>query len=61
MRILPIVSDDRELPEDAISDISLYIVGDFTTRSTNLQVIPEKTIYKVGETARVLITLPFTG
>ncbi len=32
-----------------------------TLRDSTLRVIPEKTVYKMGETARVLIQVPFTG
>ncbi len=59
-RVLPITPPEYTPPPETISDISFYIVWDFTTKSYNLQVIPEKTIYSIGETARVLITLPFT-
>ena len=30
-------------------------------RDSTLRVIPERTIYKLGETAHVLIQVPFTG
>lgn len=30
-------------------------------KGSALRVIPEKTVYKPGETARVLVTVPFTG
>jgi uncharacterized protein YfaS (alpha-2-macroglobulin family) len=59
-RVFPIMPENVDPPSEMISDVSFYVVWDFTTRSHNLQVIPEKTVYKIGETARVLITLPFT-
>lgn len=61
LRTLPITDENVTLPETTLSNVSFYIVWDFTTRSHNLQVIPEKTIYKMWDTARVMITLPFTG
>lgn len=61
IRIKPLTQNDALIPEYAITENVLYIVGDFTTKSHNIQVIPEKTIYHLGETARVLITFPFTS
>ena len=61
LRILPIVTSG-EPPETSISDSVFYISGDFSTlRDSMLRVIPEKTIYKAGEMARVMIQVPFTG
>jgi uncharacterized protein YfaS (alpha-2-macroglobulin family) len=60
IRIKPITTNEEFLPEYAITENVIYIVWDFTTKSNNIQVIPEKTIYTIGETARVLITFPFT-
>ncbi len=61
LKVSPIVSSEITLPEYATTDVSLYVVWDFTTQNHNIELIPEKSVYSLGETARVLITLPFTG
>ncbi len=61
IRVLPLVSSG-EPPESSISDTIFYISGDLSSlRDNTLRVIPEKTIYKLWETAKVLIQVPFTG
>lgn len=60
-RTTPII-ESWEAPASSISDTIFYIAGDLSTLQDNtLRVIPDKTIYKAGETARVLIQTPFTG
>jgi alpha-2-macroglobulin len=59
MRTTPLLDD---VPESAIHETTFYITGDrMDSRDATLRVIPEKTVYKAGETARVLIQIPFTG
>ena len=61
IRIIP-VSENTSVPESSISDTIFYISGDYATmKSSTLRVVPERTIYKAWETARVLIQVPFTG
>jgi len=60
MKISPIVTSG-EAPESSISDTLFYISGNSSSLQTNtLRVIPERTVYKAGETARVMIEVPFT-
>lgn len=61
LRVSPIAKDTIEIPEYAISDTLLYIAGDVQNKNTALRVLPEKTVYRLGEKARVMITTPFTG
>lgn len=60
MRIIPVVSTG-EPPEGSITDTIFYVSGDMTTlKDSTLRVIPERTIYKSGEKARVIIQVPFS-
>lgn len=60
MRVLPILAGDP--PESSISDILFYISGDMSALKDNkLRVIMDKSIYKPGETAKLMIQVPFTG
>ncbi len=53
---------DGKVPEEMISDTLFYISGDTSSlKDSKLRVIPDKTIYQPGETAHVMIQLPFTG
>ncbi len=61
MKIRPKAEGITEPPESSVSDTLLYIAGDFDSKDTQLRVIPEKTVYRIGEKARVFITTPFTG
>lgn len=61
LRVIPITKNPDELPKESISETLVYITGDFISRDNLLRVIPEKTIYKNGETATVLITTPFSS
>lgn len=61
LRVIPITKKDIEIPKESISETLIYITGDFVSRDNLLRVIPEKTIYKNGETATVLITTPFAS
>ncbi len=48
-------------PESSITDTIFYVSGDMTTlKDSTLRVIPERTIYKAGEKARVMIQIPFS-
>jgi uncharacterized protein YfaS (alpha-2-macroglobulin family) len=61
MKITP-VTLSAEPPGESIFESIFYISGEnMTLRDSTLRVIPEKTVYKMGETARVLIQVPFTG
>lgn len=61
-RISPIALSGATVPDSAISETLFYIAGDMMgMRGNTLRVIPEKTVYKPGDTARVLVTVPFTG
>jgi alpha-2-macroglobulin len=60
MKITP--KSTSEVPSEAISDTIFYISGpSMDSRDNTLRVIPERTIYRVWETARVMIQVPFTG
>lgn len=61
LQIVPKSESKEAPPETSISDTLLYITGDFVNKDTQLRVIPEKTVYRIGEKARVFITTPFTG
>lgn len=61
VKIRPKAEGITEPPESSVSDTLLYIAGDFDSKDTQLRVIPEKTVYRIGEKARVFITTPFTG
>jgi hypothetical protein len=61
LHIEPIRADDITVPDTAMSDSLLYITGNFVSRDSQLRVIPERTVYHDGETARVLITTPFSS
>jgi uncharacterized protein YfaS (alpha-2-macroglobulin family) len=61
VRVSPYLSDTTEIPEYAISDTLLYLAGDFQNKNADLRVVNEKTVYRIGEKARVMITTPFTG
>jgi alpha-2-macroglobulin len=59
MRVSPNIESP---PEKSISDTLFYITGGpVTLRDSTLRVIPERTIYRAWETARVMIQVPFTG
>ena len=61
LRIIP-VTDGEDPPEASISDTIFYVSWDYATlRDSTLRVVPERTIYKTGEMARVMIQVPFTG
>lgn len=60
MKIVPYGTDNP--PESSISDAIFYITGDMTSsRDNNIHVLTERTVYKMGEMAKVLIQVPFTG
>jgi hypothetical protein len=61
LRIFPITQDGIMPPKESIQETLVYITGNFTSRDSTLRVIPERTIYQNGETARVLITTPFSS
>lgn len=61
LRIFPITQDGIIPPKESIQETLIYMTGNFTSRDSTLRVIPEKTIYQNGETARVLITTPFSS
>ena len=48
-------------PQESIHETLIYLTGDYQSRDSTLRVIPERTIYHDGETARVLITTPFSS
>ena len=61
LRIIP-VTVWEDPPESSISDTIFYVSWDFSTlRDSTLRVVPERTIYKAWEMARVMIQVPFTG
>lgn len=57
----PLTPTGQDAPSESISDTLFYIAGDFQNKDSYLRVIPEKTVYHLWETARVMITTPFTG
>jgi uncharacterized protein YfaS (alpha-2-macroglobulin family) len=60
MKISPVSSVD--VPPESITDTLFYISGPMMdSKDSTLRVIPERTIYRIGETARVMIQVPFTG
>lgn len=61
LRLSPKVASWKKPPSQSISESELYIIGDFRGASQRLSVIPEKTIYTAGETARVMIHTPFAS
>lgn len=62
MRITPIIDSSAPAPEASITDTLFYIAGaESSIRDTTLRVIPERTVYSYGDTARVLVQVPFTG
>jgi uncharacterized protein YfaS (alpha-2-macroglobulin family) len=61
LRVFPKTENRASLPETATSDTLLYIAGTYVNGESQLRVIPEKTVYHMGETARVMIVTPFTG
>jgi len=60
VRLIPITQKDIIPPDSSISDTLLYIADNSAKVSETVRVIPEKTVYHMGETARVMITTPFT-
>lgn len=61
VRITPI-TDGTTPPESMITDTLFYIAGaESSLRDSTLRVIPERTVYSYGDTARVLVQVPFTG
>jgi uncharacterized protein YfaS (alpha-2-macroglobulin family) len=61
LRIIP-VSTSADIPESSVSDTIFYISWDLSSmKDSALRVIPERTIYKMWEKARVMIQVPFTG
>lgn len=61
LRISPITPTDILPPTESISETLIYLTGDYASRDSTLRVIPERTIYHDGETARMLITTPFSS
>ncbi|MBC7503547.1 hypothetical protein H7169_01120 [Candidatus Gracilibacteria bacterium] len=61
LRILPITPEGLSAPNESIHETLIYMTGDFVSRDTQLRVIPEKTVYREGELAHVLITTPFSS
>ncbi len=61
LRILPITQNSVDPPKEAIHETLIYLTGDYQSRDSTLRVIPERTIYHDSETARVLITTPFSS
>lgn len=61
LRISPEVKEGFDIPKEAIHETLIYLTGNFVSRDNLLRVIPEKTIYRKGETAHVLITTPFSS
>ena len=60
MRVLPVLAGDP--PESSISDTLFYVSGDISAvKDSKLRVITDKSIYKPGEVARLMIQVPFTG
>jgi uncharacterized protein YfaS (alpha-2-macroglobulin family) len=61
VRIIPVTAEGISAPKESINETLVYITGNFVSRDNLLRVIPEKTVYKKWETARVLITTPFSN
>ena len=61
LRVIPLTEKDTPPPKESIQETILFISGDFVSRDNQLRIIPEKTVYKSGEKARVLITTPFSS
>jgi len=61
LRVMPIVPDGALPPDTSLSDTILYIAGGPNQTSGEVRVIPEKTVYQLGEKARVFFTSPFAG
>ena len=58
----PIVDSGTIIPPELSTDLVWYIAGDTSkTRTKNLLVVPEKTVYQPGEMAKIFVSLPFTG
>jgi hypothetical protein len=61
LRVIPLTEKDTPPPKESIQETILFISGDFVGRDNQLRIIPEKTVYKSGDKARVLITTPFSS
>ncbi len=61
VRLIPITQNDIVPPDSSISDALVYVADTRAKISETVRVIPEKTVYHMGEKARVMITTPFTG
>ncbi|MBX9809011.1 hypothetical protein K2X92_01310, partial [Candidatus Gracilibacteria bacterium] len=61
VRVIPVTTEGVSAPKESIHETLVYITGNFVSRDNLLRVIPEKTVYQKGETARVLITTPFSS
>jgi uncharacterized protein YfaS (alpha-2-macroglobulin family) len=61
LKVYPKSETPDTIPETSISDTLLYIAWNYTNGESQLRVIPEKTVYHMGEKARVMIITPFTG
>jgi hypothetical protein len=61
LRVIPITKAWITVPKESIHETLIYLTGNFVSRDNLLRVIPEKTIYQNSETARVLITTPFSS
>lgn len=59
LRISPVVDNGTQLPPSSITENIVYITGDFQNKSSKLTIVPEKTVYHEGETARLMITTPY--
>lgn len=62
LRTFPLSVSGTLLPERVRREVTFYIAGNTTGNlGSTVRVIPEKTLYMPGETARVFVTVPFTG
>jgi uncharacterized protein YfaS (alpha-2-macroglobulin family) len=62
MRVSPMTVGGATPPESSVSESIFYISGPVMSLGSNtLRVIPEKTVYQAGETAKVMFQVPFTG
>lgn len=61
IRVLPITPPDTTPPEHTIETVSFLIAGQENHHVGEMQVIPEHTIYRMGDRARVFFVSPFPG
>jgi uncharacterized protein YfaS (alpha-2-macroglobulin family) len=61
IRIIPKTKEGIVPPDSSISETVVYVSGNtWSSLSQNVRVIPDKTVYKLWEKARVLINSPFS-